>query len=310
VSGNDPGPVLAASEALRSLDTEPSRIPASAWPGQLAGLDHPGLYAWWVDAKGAEALSAGLGMTVVADRIYVGQAGAASSVAHHPSASTLRSRIGRNHLAGKVRSSTLRRTLASVLLAPLALDLLGPRLLSAPSEAQLTEWMREHLSLAVHGVDSGEHLAELEKRVVDALQPPLNVEHMPACPLRERLRQLRAVVLRGIDDLWIPPDPALVDWRSILGEYGQAFDGYRYASLVRRRECSEVLDEVLRLLKSEGEIAPTFGDLRCALYWLQRCVHSAEQSPGWEPDGELEAEVHRLYAAIQLAWQTTWSVAV
>ena len=230
-------------------------------------------------------------MTVTAGRIYVGQAGAASSVAHHPSASTLRSRIGGNHLGGKVRSSTLRRTLASVLLAPLALELLGPKLLGAPSEARLTEWMRRHLSLAVHGVHSGEHLADLEKRVVDSLLPPLNVDHMPAGPLRERLRQLRAVVRHGIDDLWTAPDPALADWRGILGEYGQDFDGYRYARLVRRRECPEVLDEVLRRLKSEDEATPTFGDLRCALFWLQRCVHSAEQSPGWEPGDELEADV-------------------
>lgn len=298
-----------ARDALRSLDTEPCCIPAPAWPDALTGLDRPGLYAWWVDAEGADALSAGVGMTVPAGRIYVGQAGAASAVAHHPSAATLRSRIGRNHLGGKVRSSTLRRTLASVLLAPLALELLGPRLLSAPSEARLTEWMRTHLSLAVHGVDSGEQLAELEKCVVRELQPPLNVEHMPACLLRERMRGLRAIVLHGIDDLWTPPDPALADWRGILGEYGQAFDGYRYARLVRRRECPEILDEVLRLLKSEDEAAPTFGDLRCALFWLQRCVHSAEQSPGWEPGDELEADVQRLYAAILLAWQTTWGVA-
>jgi hypothetical protein len=303
--------VYVVADALRSLDSQPRRASAADWPGRLEGLDHPGLYAWWVDAEGAEALGAGLGMTVAAGRIYVGQAGAASSVAHLPSASTLRSRIGRNHLAGKVRNSTLRRTLASVLLAPLALNLLGPRLLDPLSEARLTEWMQRHLSLAVHCVDSGERLAELEKRVVDALQPPLNVEHMPACPLRERLRQLRAVVLHGIDDLWTPPDPALADWRGILGEYGQDFHGYRYAGLVRRRECSEVLDEVLRRPKAENEneIAPTFGDLRCALFWLQRCVHSAEQSPGWEPGDELEADVHRLYAAIQQAWETTWGVA-
>ena len=36
-----------------------------------------------------------------------------------------------------------------------------------------------YLLVAVHGVDSGEHLAELEKGVVEALQPSLNVEHMP-----------------------------------------------------------------------------------------------------------------------------------
>jgi len=58
-----------------------------------------------------------------------------------------------------------------------------------------------YLSVAVHGVDSGEHLAELEKGVVEALPPPLNIEHMPPNELRRRLRGLRAIVLHGIDDL-------------------------------------------------------------------------------------------------------------
>jgi len=55
----------------------------------------------------------------------------------------------------------------------------------------------------VHGADSGEHLAELEKHVVEALQPPLNVEHMPPNELRRRLRGLRVIVIHGGDDLWV-----------------------------------------------------------------------------------------------------------
>ena len=189
------------ADALTALDAHPHCVPASAWPGSLTHLDRPALYARWVDAPVAEGLSTGLGLGLQAGRIYVGRAGAASSRAGIPSASTLRSRIGRNHLGGKIRSSTLRRTLASVLLAPLALGLVGPRRLDAASEVKLSEWMRRHLSVAVHGVDSGEHLAELERGVVEVLQPPLNVEHMPPNELRRRLRGLRAIVLHGIDDL-------------------------------------------------------------------------------------------------------------
>lgn len=69
------------------------------------------------------------------------------------------------------------------------------------------------------------------------------------------------------------------------------------------------MDEILRLLNSQNEAAPTFGDLRCALFWPQRCVHRAEQSPGWEPGVELEADAHRLYAAIKLMRRRTWGVA-
>ena len=85
-------PALAG--ALVALDTDPRCIQASAWPGNLTGLDRPGLYAWWVDAAGAADLSAGLQIELLPGRIYVGQAGAASSRAGIASASTLRSRIG------------------------------------------------------------------------------------------------------------------------------------------------------------------------------------------------------------------------
>ena len=198
---HDPGSLLAVTEALRSLDSEPGCIQAAAWPGQLTGLDRPGLYAWWVDAEGADALSAGLGMAVRPGRIYVGQAGAASSASGLPSAATLHSRIGGNHLGGNVRGSTLRSTLASVLLAPLALRLAGPQRLEAESEARLTAWMRRRLAIAVHAVDSGVGLADLERSVVAELRPPLNIGHAPDGPLRRRLGELRAVVRHGIDDL-------------------------------------------------------------------------------------------------------------
>lgn len=115
-----------------------------------------------------------------------------------PGASTLRPRIGHNHLAGKVRnSSTLRRTLAAVLVAPLALVLVGPKRLEAASEAELSDWMRRHLSVAVYGADSGEHRAELEKRVVEVLLPPLNLERMPPDKLPARLLDLRALVIHA-----------------------------------------------------------------------------------------------------------------
>src|SRR5674476_1397985 len=62
--------------------------------------------------------------------------------------------------------------------------------------------------------------------------PPLNVEHMPRGELRARLLALRAIVIHGIADLWLAPDPSLSEWRRILLDYGLAFDGYRYARLV------------------------------------------------------------------------------
>jgi hypothetical protein len=164
---------------------------------------------------------------------------------------TLRSCIEKNHLGGKVRSSTLRRSLAAVLLGPSALTVDGRQQLAPGSEAKLTLWMREHLAIAVGAAPSGDHLAALEREVVQALQPPFNLEHMAPSKLRRRLRELQSVVTCGIDDLWIAPDPALGQWRRILGDCGQAFDGYRYATAVRR-SCPDIAQEVERRFEREG----------------------------------------------------------
>lgn len=88
-----------------------------------------------------------------------------------------------------------------------------------------------------------------------------------------------------------------------------AFDGYRYAKLVRRCECAEVADEVWRRFEEEGRFASAFADLRCALFWLQRCVHSNEQTCDWAPSAELVASAYRLYEAIQETWQREWGAA-
>jgi len=294
----DAGKLVA--EALVALDSDPRILSASAWPGSLAHVDRPGLYAWWVDGAGAQDLSAGLGLELPAGRIYVGQAGASSSVATKPSASTLRSRIGRNHLGGKIRSSTLRRTLASILLGPLALMLTGPRRLDPESEARLTAWMCAHLWIAVWPADSGRQLAGIEAEVVAALRPPLNLDHMPPSELRQRLLALRAIVTAGISSRSGAPDPAPTDWREILATLGEDFDGYGYAQAIGR-QCHDVAEEVWARYGSEGQFASSYAELRCALFWLQRCVHNAEQAPGWHAGEDLTRRVYQLYTAIEEA---------
>ena len=126
-SGTEQTPTARA--ALDAL-TGGLRLPACEWPGSLAGLDGPGLYAWFVDPPGAAELSRGLGLSLAEGLIDVGQAGAASSAQGIPSAATLRSRIGKNHLGGKVYSSTLRRTLAGILAGLLGLRITGEKQLA------------------------------------------------------------------------------------------------------------------------------------------------------------------------------------
>ena len=293
--------MTAFAEGPEALLARAPRVSAGDWPGELSGLDHPGLYAWWVDARGARDLSRGLRFGLPEGLLYVGQAGASSSVSEAGSAATLRTRIERNHLGGKVRFSTLRCSSAAVLLGPLALTIDGPQQLAPGSEAKLTLWMREHLAIAVWAAPSGDHLAELQREVVQALRPPFNLDHTGPSELRRRLRELRAVVSFGIDDLLVEPDPALGQWRQILGVYGQAFDGYRYAAAVRR-SCPDIGQEVERRFQREGRFSGSFAELRCALFWTQRSVHNAEQSPGWEPSRDFENYVLGLYAAIQEVW--------
>lgn len=72
---------------VAALTAPNKRRPAADWRS-LDGLDSPGLYAWFVDPSGANALSKALAETVEPGLIYGGQAGAGSSLA------TLRTRIG------------------------------------------------------------------------------------------------------------------------------------------------------------------------------------------------------------------------
>ncbi len=157
--------------ALRDLDGAPMRIAARDWPGSLHGLDEVGLYSWWVDAAGARDLSLGLGHRLRSGRIYAGQTGATKWPSGKTGRATLGSRIGGNHLRGRIRGSTFRLTLASALTAPLGL-VSQSRNLNRISEQRLSDWMRAHLLVAVHPFSDRDALGDLEDRVLAKLDPP------------------------------------------------------------------------------------------------------------------------------------------
>jgi hypothetical protein len=172
--------------ALDDLDASAALVPASEWPAGAEGLDRPGLFGFWVDEAGAAQLARGLDEPFEAGRIYVGQAGATRWPSGRASADTLGGRVGRVHLAGKVRSSAVRLTLASILLGQLDLTVQAAMLLHASSEQALGEWMRAHLLVAVHPHDDRDSLAGLEQAVVQRLDPPLNIEaYLPATSVRQ-----------------------------------------------------------------------------------------------------------------------------
>jgi hypothetical protein len=184
----------AEAEAHRVLSDMTAPRTVRGFPWGRPDLQQPGLYSWWVGDIGAAQLSAGLGQPVAAGLVYAGQAGATSSRSGKEPSATLASRIGGNHLRGRITSSTWRQSLAAILAEQLGLQfgVLGRR----RSEEKLSQWMFEHLSLSAHACADRVTLAALEEAVLVLLDPPLNLQGMAASPVRLALRTKRAS-LRG-----------------------------------------------------------------------------------------------------------------
>ena len=191
--------------ALDDLDVSPALVPAGEWPDGLAEagvtcLDRPGLYAWWVDEAGAADLTRGLApgrdLTVEAGRIDLGQAGATKWPSGRSNDDTLGRRIGEVHLGGRVRMSTFRWTLASILFDQLELRGQAAMLINAPSEQAVSEWMRAHLSVALHPHDDRDTLGGLEQALLERLDQPLHLTHLQPSHIRARVADLRRRISR------------------------------------------------------------------------------------------------------------------
>jgi hypothetical protein len=136
--------------------------------------DRPGLYAIHADAAVWKELQ--LGPPPDDRPLYVGK-----------SESSLHGRDLRTHFAdGRTGSSTLRRSFAALLHD--TLNLRGiPRNtadpgyyqnygLSPADDAKLTAWMRRNIRLSVWPSPDGVVLTDLERQVLAALKPPLNLK--------------------------------------------------------------------------------------------------------------------------------------
>ena len=156
-------------------------------PRELSGPDRhllngPGLYSWFVDADGASDLSRGLGEPVEGGLVYVGQTGGARWPSGDASAATLPSRLGQ-HARGRRSASTLRWTLGVILDAAYGREL---------GREELTRWIAEHLKIVPVVVEDSDSLLDLERQVVEALDPPLNLDHVGLTDVRRNLKRLRA----------------------------------------------------------------------------------------------------------------------
>jgi hypothetical protein len=147
-------------------------------------LGRPGLYSWFVDEDGAGDLTKGLGHSVQPGLVYVGQTGATKWPSGKTSENSLLKRLHSQHLRGRRSASTLRRTLGGVLDASFGRVLLRD---------ELSEWVAAHLRVVPLLVEDPDSLGDLERQVVQALNPPLNLEHAATDPLRVELRRLRAL---------------------------------------------------------------------------------------------------------------------
>ena len=177
-------PTFGDSKILDRLQRESIAVSPDeflATGSQLA--DRPGLYSWWVDEVGAAALTRGLGLPIESGLIYAGLAGATRWPSGQRSKNTLWLRIATMHLAGKHEFSTFRRTIGAILAAE--------RDSTDVDELALSEWMRAHLRVATVAFDDRDDLGRLEKRILAALDPPLNLQGMTSTPVRRRLRELR-----------------------------------------------------------------------------------------------------------------------
>lgn len=180
--------------ALTDLRLGVNSVAADAWPGDLADLNIPGLYSWYVDEQGARDLSVGIGVRIAPGLVYAGQTDATKWPSGNRGKATLASRIGGNHLRGRIRSSTFRLTLAAALARPLHLTPTGRQALHPTSEQTLSRWMREHLEVAVYPFPHADSLDDLEHRVLVALDPPLNINGLATSAARSALTSRRRLL--------------------------------------------------------------------------------------------------------------------
>jgi hypothetical protein len=177
---------LPSVDVLVSLlrDSTASRTPAELVAAGADGLRVPGLYSWWVDEAGADDLATGLGHRVEAGLVYAGLAGATRWPSGRRSKNTLWTRITGMHLGGNHEMSTLRRTFGSILAEG--------RGWARIDENSLTRWMGEHLRAVLVPYADADGLGQMEKDVLERLDPPLNLMGMPKTELRAALTRLRS----------------------------------------------------------------------------------------------------------------------
>lgn len=180
----------AAEELAAVLSDEHRTEPPASFPTDPSSASHAGLYSWWADDTARSIIAAQLGVPIPR-LIYAGQAGATRWPSGTKSNATLASRVRTNHISGNASSSTFRLTISAILLEPLGLVVAKPGRLERDDNRRVSDWIKEHLRVAIVPYHDRDSLGRIESEVLDLLDPPLNLEGRPPTDSRTLLSSLR-----------------------------------------------------------------------------------------------------------------------
>jgi hypothetical protein len=129
--------------------------------------------------------------TPIPPLVYTGQAGATKFPSGTRSMATLASRIRGNHINGNASSLTFRLALSALLLRTLDLTILKPGRLAPEDRKVVSIWIKDHLQVVIVPYGDRDSLRQVEERVLESLDPPLNLEGRPVICSRRLLTDLR-----------------------------------------------------------------------------------------------------------------------
>lgn len=184
---------MGVDEVVRALTDTTHSLEEAKSPGGLPA--QPGLYAWWAKKESIPGVPACPHPTDRdLDLFYVG-----ISPKNESSNGAIRSRVMNQHIGGNIGSSTLRKTLASLLFENMGWEpVMRSRPLLTPSDNQaLSRWQHEHLRLTW---TTHPEPWLIEAEVIRRLQPPLNLagnkSHPFAAIVSEARRRLAEAARR------------------------------------------------------------------------------------------------------------------
>jgi hypothetical protein len=185
----------ASRDIVHQLSDRNNAVRPAAFPRDVEEAATPGMYAWWGDLEACTVLGEEIGAPL-SGLLYAGQTGATRKPSGRRSSATLASRVGRQHIRGNARSSTFRLTISTLLLDRFALVSAGQGRLDAASNARVSTWIADHLSVAIAPYDDRDSLGEIEEEVLAFLDPPLNLGACLPSTARARITERRRLLRR------------------------------------------------------------------------------------------------------------------